>query len=78
MDLKKEMFFDAHNKLDSQKVVDAIAANPAHGADVIDFIWDVMKDESEYEYEKKWLEMKYHHDMKELKEKYGMPLDDKE
>ena len=38
MDLKKEMFFDAHNKLDSQKVVDAIAANPAHGVDVIDFI----------------------------------------
>ena len=77
MELKKEMFFD-WKELHAQKVVDAIVASPDHGVEIIEFIWDVMQDESEYEYEKKWLEMKYHHDLKELKEKYGYPLDDKE
>lgn len=77
MDMKKEMFFD-WEELNAHKVVDAIVADPAHGADVIDFIWDLMRDESEYEYEKKWLETKYHHDLKELKEKYGYDLHDKE
>jgi hypothetical protein len=29
-----------------------------------------MRKDEEYEMEKKWLEMKYHHDLKELDEKY--------
>lgn len=78
MELKKEMFFDWHNNVHAQKVVDAIVADPAHWVDVIEFIWDVMRDEAEYEYEKKAIELQYHHDMRELKEKYGVPLDDKE
>ena len=76
MELKKEMFFDG-DELDTSKVVRMIMENSSRWEEIIEFIWEVMEDEYEYKFEKKWLEMKYHHDMKELKEKYGY-LDDKE
>ena len=76
MELKKEMFFDG-DELDTSKVVRMIMENSSRWDEIIEFIWEVMEDEYEYKFEKKWLEMKYKHDMKELKEKYGY-LDDKE
>lgn len=76
MELKKEMFFD-WDKLLTKNVVQAIISSPNQWEAIMDFIWDIMKEQQEYCYEKKWLETKYHHDMKELKEKYGV-LDDKD
>lgn len=75
MELKKEMFFDSDGELKVRDVVHAITNYPNEGEKIIKFIGDVMEEEYEYEFEKKWLKMKYEHDMKELKEKYDV-LDD--
>jgi hypothetical protein len=36
-----------------------------------------MKDDDEFEMEKRWLKLKYDHDMKELCEKYGYDVESK-
>ena len=76
MELKKEMFFNEDDELDTQATVNMIVQNPNHWVKILDFIGDIMRDELEYEYEKKWLKQKYEHDMRELKEKYWYDLDD--
>lgn len=75
MELKKDMFFDSDGELKVGNVVSAISGYPGEWEKIIKFIWDIMEEEYEYEFEKKWLKMKYEHDMKELKEKYDV-LDD--
>lgn len=75
MELKRDMFFDSDGELKTREVVNAIASYPNEGERIMKFIWDIMEEEYEYEFEKKWLKMKYEHDMKELKEKYDV-LDD--
>lgn len=75
MELKREMFFNG-DELDASKVVKAIMEHSSRWEEIIEFIWEVMQEEFEYEFEKKWLKMKYEHDMKELKEKFNV-LDDK-
>lgn len=77
MELTKDMFFNG-DELDSQKVVNMITQNPSHGVDILDYIGELMKDELEFKYEKKWLKEKYHHDLRELHEKYGYDLDSNE
>lgn len=77
MEMTREMFFLGKD-LRKEEVVQAILNNPNYWVEILEFIGDEMRKDSEYEYEKKWLKMKYHHDLKELKEKYGMPLDDNE
>ena len=77
MEMTREMFFLGKD-LRKEEVVQSILNNANYWVEILEFIGDEMRKDSEYEYEKKWLKMKYHHDLKELKEKYGMPLDDKE
>lgn len=74
MELKKEHFFDWDHLL-TRNVVQAIVANPNQWEMIMNFIWKIMKDDEEFYMEKKWLKLKYDHDMKELCEKYGRDLD---
>ena len=69
MELKKEHFFDWDHLL-TRNVVQAIVANPTQWEMIMNFIWKIMKDDEEYHLEKRWLEMKYEHDLRELDEKY--------
>lgn len=78
MELKKEMFFNEDDELNSKAVVDMIVQHPNEWEKIMKFIGDLMTDELEFKYEKKWLKQKYHHDMRELYEKYWYDLDDKE
>ena len=69
MHLIRDMFFIGKD-LKKPETIQTILSNPSHWVEILDFIWDQMKKDSEYELEKKWLEMKYEHDMRELKERY--------
>lgn len=71
MERKKEMFFDG-DEINYGNVVRKITEYPNHWEEIIEFIGEIMEDEYEYKFEKKWLEMKFEHDMKELKEKYDL------
>ena len=74
MEYKKEHFFDG-DKLLTKNVVQAIVSNPMHWEIIMNFIWEIMKEDEEFQMEKKWLKLKYDHDMKELYEKYDRDLD---
>lgn len=78
MELTKEMFFNQNDELDSRAVANMIVQHPNDWEKIIRFIGDLMTDELEFKYEKKWLKQKYNHDMRELYEKYWYDLDDKE
>ena len=78
MELKKEMFLNEDDELNTKAVVDMIVQHPNEWEKIMKFIGDLMTDELEFKYEKKWLKQKYHHDMRELYEKYWYDLDDKE
>lgn len=74
MEYKKEHFFNGENLI-AKNVVQAIVANPMQWEQILSFIWDIMKDDAEFHMEKKWLKMKYEHDLKELCEEYGYDLE---
>lgn len=46
-----------------------------HWEAILNFVWEIMKDDDEFEMEKRWLKLKYDHDLKELCEKYGCDLE---
>ena len=74
MEFTREMFFN-WDELDKAKVVSMITQNPNQWERILEFIGDEMRDDLDFEYEKKWLKEKYKHDMRELYEKYGYDLD---
>ena len=74
MEMTREMFFDWHN-LKTNEVVQAIVSNPNYWAQILDYIWEVMRADTDYEHEKRDLKAKYDQEMEELKNKYGI-LDD--
>ena len=74
MEMTREMFFDWHN-LKTNEVVQAIVSNPNYWAQILDYIWEVMRADTDYEHEKRDLKAKYDQEMEELKAKYGI-LDD--
>ena len=74
MEMKREMFFDWHN-LKTNEVVQAIVSNPNYWVQILDYIWEVMRADTDYEHEKRDLKTKYEQEMEELKAKYGI-LDD--
>ena len=74
MEMKREMFFDWHN-LKTNEVVQAIVSNPNYWVQILDYIGEVMRADTDYEHEKRDLEEKYKHEMEELKAKYNV-LDD--
>ena len=76
MEYKREHFFD-WNTLLAKNVVQAIVSNPMHWETILNFVWEIMKEDSDFEMEKRWLKLKYDHDMKELCEKYGYDLESK-
>lgn len=78
MELKKEMFFTADDEIDAKNVANMIIQHPNDWEKIIRFIGELMTDELEFKYEKKWLKEKYHHDLRELHEKYWYDLDDDE
>jgi len=78
MELKKEMFFTDDDKIDAKNVANMILQHPNDWEKIIKFIGELMTDELEFKYEKKWLKEKYHHDLRELHEKYWYDLDDNE
>lgn len=78
MELKKEMFFTADDEIDAKNVANMILQHPNDWEKIIRFIGELMTDELEFKYEKKWLKEKYHHDLRELHEKYWYDLDDNE
>lgn len=78
MELKKEMFFTADDTIDAKNVANMIIQHPNDWEKIIRFIGELMTDELEFKYEKKWLKEKYHHDLRELHEKYWYDLDDDE
>ena len=69
MIMKREMFFD-WDTLKKRAVVQMIVSNPTEWEAILDFIWDEMRKDEEFNYEMKRLETKYHHDVKELKERF--------
>lgn len=74
MEMTREMFFDWHN-LKTNEVVQAIVSNPNYWVQILDYIWEVMRADTDYEHEKRDLKAKYDQEMEELKAKYGI-LDD--
>lgn len=74
MEMTREMFFDWHN-LKTNEVVQAIVSNPNYWVQILDYIWEVMRADTDYEHEKRDLKAKYDQEMEELKAKYGV-LDD--
>lgn len=74
MEMTREMFFDWHN-LKTNEVVQAIVSNPNYWVQILDYIGEVMRADTDYEHEKRDLEAKYEQEMEELKAKYGV-LDD--
>ena len=74
MEYKREHFFDGKTLL-TKNVVQAIVSNPMHWEAILNFVWEIMKDDDEFEMEKRWLKLKYDHDLKELCEKYGCDLE---
>lgn len=74
MEMTREMFFDWHN-LKTNEVVQAIVSNPNYWVQILDFIGEVMRADTDYEHEKRDLKAKYEQEMEELKAKYGV-LDD--
>ena len=60
MELKKEMFFNADDEIDAKNVANMILQHPNDWEKIIRFIGDLMTDELEFKYEKKWLKEKYH------------------
>jgi len=78
MELKKEMFFTDDDEIDAKNVANMILQHPNDWEKIIKFIGELMTDELEFKYEKKWLKEKYHHDLRELHEKYWYDLDDNE
>lgn len=74
MEMNREMFFDWHN-LKTNEVVQAIVSNPNYWVQILDYIGEVMRADTDYEHEKRDLEEKYKHEMEELKAKYNV-LDD--
>lgn len=75
MEFTREMFFN-WNELDKAKVVSMISQNPNQGESILEFIGDEMREDLDFEYEKKWLKEKYKHDLRELYEKYWYDLED--
>lgn len=71
MEMTREMFFDWHN-LKTNEVVQAIVSNPNYWVQILDYIGEVMRADTDYEHEKRDLEEKYAHEMEELKTKYGV------
>lgn len=74
MEMTREMFFDWHN-LKTNEVVQAIVSNPNYWVQILDYIWEVMRADTDYEHEKRDLKTKYEQEMEELKAKYWV-LDD--
>lgn len=74
MEMTREMFFDWHN-LKTNEVVQAIVSNPNYWVQILDYIWEVMRADTDYEHEKRDLKAKYEQEMEELKNKYWV-LDD--
>ena len=74
MEMTREMFFDWHN-LKTNEVVQAIVSNPNYWVQILDYIWEVMRADTDYEHEKRDLKAKYDQEMEELKAKYSV-LDD--
>lgn len=71
MEMTREMFFDWHN-LKTNEVVQAIVSNPNYWVQILDYIGEVMRADTDYEHEKRDLEEKYKHEMEELKAKYNV------
>ena len=78
MELTREMFFTSEDTIDAKSVANMIIQHPNEWEKIIRFIGDLMTDELEFKYEKKWLKEKYNHDLRELHEKYWYDLDDNE
>lgn len=74
MEMNREMFFDWHN-LKTNEVVQAIVSNPNYWVQILDYIGEIMRADTDYEHEKRDLKAKYDQEMEELKAKYGV-LDD--
>lgn len=75
MEMRREMFFDGKD-LKTGDVVQAIVSNPTYWVEILNYIWDVMRADENFEHEKRDLKEKYEHEMKELCEKYWHDLDD--
>ena len=74
MEMRREMFFDWHN-LKTNEVVQAIVSNPNYWVQILDYIWEVMRADTDYEHEKRDLKAKYDQEMEELKAKYWVLTD---
>lgn len=74
MEMKREMFFDWHN-LKTNEVVQAIVSNPNYWVQILDFIGEVMRADTDYEHEKRDLKAKYEQEMEDLKAKYWVLTD---
>ena len=78
MELTREMFFTSDDTIDAKNVANMIIQHPNDWEKIIRFIGDLMTDELEFKYGKNRWKEKYHHDLRELHEKYGYDLDDNE
>lgn len=74
MEMRREMFFDWHN-LKTNEVVQAIVSNPNYWVQILDYIGEVMRADTDYEHEKRDLKAKYDQEMEELKAKYWVLTD---
>lgn len=74
MEMNREMFFDWHN-LKTNEVVQAIVSNPNYWVQILDYIGEVMRADTDYEHEKRDLKAKYEQEMEELKAKYWVLTD---
>ena len=74
MEMTREMFFDWHN-LKTNEVVQAIVSNPNYWVQILDYIWEVMRADTDYEHEKRDLKAKYEQEMEDLKAKYWVLTD---
>lgn len=74
MEMTREMFFDWHN-LKTNEVVQAIVSNPNYWVQILDYIGEVMRADTDYEHEKRDLKAKYEQEMEELKAKYWVLTD---
>lgn len=74
MEMTREMFFDWHN-LKTNEVVQAIVSNPNYWVQILDYIGEVMRADTDYEHEKRDLKAKYEQEMEDLKAKYWVLTD---
>lgn len=74
MEMRREMFFDWHN-LKTNEVVQAIVSNPNYWVQILDYIGEVMRADTDYEHEKRDLKAKYEQEMEDLKAKYWVLTD---